>query len=588
MAEQKIIAEKVKADDAGKNILGSRGFVYYTVTPMSNIKRTALTYPDDGMFEGSLQVVAAQGEFEPASVVLFGDRNLNGMDVSVSDLKNKDGKRIPGTNVDVKLVKIWVQTGCGWYSYFSDSQGRTLVPELLVNDENFVKVDLESMNNFVRESLPDQRREYIMVSSPIEYAIPVHGHKENIMDAETFQPFTLAAREFKQLWFTVEVPADAPAGLYQGTIRVKAQNGGTAEIPLQVRVLPFQLPVPMTNYDLNRVFYTSSYNGNNLARYIRDNGGDVKRAELRLKNEYESYRKHNLMNPMVSYDHDLAAYLRNLEIFRDAGLDTSVIFDGTLAVPPYDYLVHSDRKKPLAEQGIPKGWEERVKVFTEVKKLLGEDTVLYCFGWDEPGMSWLKAERAPWKYFHEKGMKIYSTAHDAHLAYAGFNEDFVDYGGSYSSAAARKWHSFGARITSYANPHTGPENPDFVRRTHGMDLYLADQDGTNNYMASGDDWNDFGGADYNYRSFNWVYSAANGHIDTIQFEAFREAIDDVKYATLLRQYGNRAMASGNIDIVYKGKAALQWLIQVDSANCDLNTLRFEMINKILELKALLK
>ena len=152
----------------------------------------------------------------------------------------------------------------------------------------------------------------------------------------------------------------------------------------------------------------------------------------------------------------------------------------------------------------------------------------------------LRAQRVPWKYLHEQGLKIYTTGKSSHLLHGGFNEDFMNYGGSYSAAAARLWHAFGARITSYAGPHTGPENPDFVRRSHGMDLYLADQDGTNNYMVSGDQWNDFG-SQHNYRSFNMIYPASDGPVNTLEFEAFREAIDDVKYATLLKELAAEAI-----------------------------------------------
>ena len=179
------IAEKVKADDrGGKGVLDSRGFVYYAVAPMSNIKRTALTYPEDGKYEGTLQITAAQGEFEPASVVLFANKDLENVNVTVSDLKSKTGAAISAGNVDVKLIKIWYQTGCAWYSYFADTNGRVLVPELLVNDENFVRVDVEGKHNYVREILPDQSHSYICVSSPIDYNVPVLGHRENILDAK--------------------------------------------------------------------------------------------------------------------------------------------------------------------------------------------------------------------------------------------------------------------------------------------------------------------------------------------------------------------------------------------------------------------
>ena len=277
-------------------------------------------------------------------------------------------------------------------------------------------------------------------------------------------------------------------------------------------------------------------------------------------------------------------FLRQLEIYRDAGLNTDVVFDAVRGIPDYSYLKSEDRKKPLAEQDIPSYWlEQTADYYEDVKKVLGDDVTVYCFGWDEPSMYILRNQRAAWKSLQENGLKTYTTGHDKHLLNAGFNEDFINYGGRYSAETARLWHSFGVRITSYAGPHTGPENPDFVRRSHGMDLYLADQDGTNNYMVSGDQWNDFG-SQHNYRSFNMIYPASDGPVNTLEFEAFREAIDDVKYATLLKELAAEAIESGNVDNIYAGKAALQWLIQVDPKTCDLNALRLEMIDKILELR----
>ena len=71
MEQQKeSLLKQVEKDDTGK-VLKDRGFVYYAVTPMSNIKRTALTYPEDGKLEDSLYAVCAQGEYEPLSLVLY-------------------------------------------------------------------------------------------------------------------------------------------------------------------------------------------------------------------------------------------------------------------------------------------------------------------------------------------------------------------------------------------------------------------------------------------------------------------------------------------------------------------------------------
>ncbi|NLF21939.1 MAG: hypothetical protein GX590_02150, partial [Lentisphaerae bacterium] len=72
-------------------------------------------------------------------------------------------------------------------------------------------------------------------------------------------------------------------------------------------------------------------------------------------------------------------------------------------------------------------------------------------------------------------------------------------------------------------------------------------------------------------------------VDTIQFEGFREAIDDVRYATLLKQVAHRAIATGATEHVYAGRMALQYLALLDGKTCDLNAVRVEMIHTILSL-----
>jgi hypothetical protein len=564
-------------------------YEYAVVPAMSNVKRTAGAHPEDGVFAAPVQIIAAQGEFEPASIVMRSATDVRQVVLKATDLTGKNGV-IPAAALDLKLVKIWVQTGCAWYSYFADATGRQLIPELLVNDENLVKVDTEKLENYLRVTNVRGEEEYVWISNPQAINVPFNPQRDRVADAATFQPFTLQKNQFKQIWMTLEAPKHA-AGIYRGEIRVTLDGVPAPAIPVVVRVLPFELPDPMTNYDLTRRYYVSSYNANNLSSYVKDNGGNVEQAAKRLLNEYVSFRNHNLLYPMVPSFRggNTNLYERQLALYKEAGLRTDVVFDAVRGISDYGYLTHADRKKPLAGQDIPDYWPgEILGGFALVKKHFGPDTQVYCFGWDEPGMGLLRAQRAPWKYLHDNGLKTYSTAHAAHLLNGGYNEDFVNYGGSYTKEAAAKWHAFGARITSYANPHTGPENPDFVRRTHGVDLYLADQDGANNYMVSGSDWNDFIGTEYNFRAFNWVYPATDRHVDTIQFEGFREAIDDVRYATLLKQVAHRAIATGKTENVYAGRMALQYLALLDGKTCDLNGVRIEMANAILRLMDLLK
>ena len=56
---------------------------------------------------------------------------------------------IPAKNIDVKIVKIWYQNGNRWTSYFADV-GLKLCPELLLKDENMIKVDTANVANYAR------------------------------------------------------------------------------------------------------------------------------------------------------------------------------------------------------------------------------------------------------------------------------------------------------------------------------------------------------------------------------------------------------------------------------------------------------
>jgi len=563
-------------------------FVHYTVPPLSNIKRTPSTYPTDGKLGAPVRIVAAKGELEPASIVLYPFRDCQRVELEISDLTGTNGV-IPKTTIDAKIVKVWYQTGAGWYSYFADSKGRELVPELLLNDETLIRVDPDTLDNYLRVDYPPPKgSQYIWITPPQEIHIPFNAQVEPVADAKTLQPFSLKKGEFKQLWFTLEAPRNAE-GIYTGTLRLIADGKPQPPIPLEVRVLPFELPDPMTNYDLSRIYYTSIYNYTSLKRYLKENGGDLEAAKRRVLNEYINLKKHNLLYPIVPDDRDLFLLREQLRLYKQAGLRTDTLFLGTPIHPSYAWMTSPEvQGKPIGEMPTPfKTLEHIDRIARLLEEEIGHKNV-YFFGWDEPPPRLMRPQRLTWKYAHDKGYKTFTTGHSKHLLYAGYNEDFLNYGGSYSKAKSQAWHEIGARITSYAAPHTGPENPDFTRRTHGFDLYAADCDGTMNYLWNDFTWNDFSKAHHNFRSFSMVYPTRDSCIDTIQWEGFREGIDDVRYATLLKQYAHQAIGTGNTDAVYEGRKALLWLSTQDSKRCDLNALRAEMIHTILKLQQLLR
>jgi len=228
--------------------------VYYTVPPLSDVIRLPDTYPADGTALGTLQIVAAKGEFEPGSIVIYSQRNVDEFELKVSDLKSAAGASIPAAAVDIKLLKVWFQGGGAWFHQQADTTARMLIPEILLNDEDLIRVDGE--DNYVRYSNADGSTQYQWMSAPgmmTGYRRSNYEILELVSDdADKLLPVVLNQGEFKQFMVTLGVPKTAREGLYAGAIGLVADGKAIGAVPLQVRVLPFELPVAKTYYDMKR------------------------------------------------------------------------------------------------------------------------------------------------------------------------------------------------------------------------------------------------------------------------------------------------------------------------------------------------
>ncbi len=564
----------------------------YAVPAISNEKRLPDRLPQDGRLSDELRAVGAQGEIVPASFMIFPERDLGAVQLTASALAGDQGS-IPAANVDIRVVKCWYQGGTGWHSYFADSDRRVLIPELLLHDEDLIRVDDEAEENYVRLGDGDAAR-YRWVSYPdqVKGALPIFNHAlEPVADSAELQPVQLSEGSGKQFWLTLRIPEEAAAGLYTGTISLAAGGEELGRMTVTLRVLPFSLPPPRTWYDLERDFLSTLYNHTNLDVMSELLGEDRAAAERKVLAEMKNLRDHNvdtLLLPRIQRRDAEEIMTRQLELMQEAGMSTDPLI-GFMQVYNWELLY----RYLMTGNEIPPGkWQQLVAQTEEqralIQKVLGH-TNIYGIGWDEPGRSVLEAQLPLFALLHDMGMKVYSTGKDTHFGYAGFNEDIVNYPGhEFKPESARKWHAMGARIVSYAGPHTGPENPDFIRRTHGFQLYKADYDGSANYRYYGyrrNIWNDFDSESYR---ICFVYPTRDGIIDTLHWEGFREAIDDIRYATKLCQVANEAVAAGSAEARYAGKKALQYLALLDQDSADLNTVRLEIIDHILRMQRILE
>ena len=560
----------------------------YEVPAISSVKRLPDQFPKDSLARGEVHFVAAKGEFEPASFVIVPNESWDEVEFRVGPLKGEHGE-IASENLDLKVVKVWYQDGTAWYSYFADPSRKVLVPELLLNDEKLIRVDEEKKGNFLRVG-----EEYRWISYPAEEAKEYFNYfTEPVEDAATLQPINLKKGRNKQMWATLHVPKDTPEGLYEGDITLTQKGKKLGTVRVKVRVLPFDLPAPKTYYDLDNDFLVSIYTTGVLDLAERLNV-PKDQAVAQQRRIYENLKNHNVRNPRSEISQHLwrkdpekgiALLKEELSLMKESGVETNPLLS---CEPTW-----------LNGDASPEAFQQRIrKVLDTIHGVLGE-TEVYATNWDEAGYAQIRTMRDEAKYlaaFPE--LKIWvTTAPGKHFNLAGYLYNYVNQAGWPTREQADVWHSVGAKIASYASPHTGPENPDTFRRWEGLARYKAKYDGSFNYKyysalhstlyerQKQNVWNDSTGG--TFRVFNMVYPTRNGVIDTLAWEGFREGIDDIRYATLLKQRAQEAEKSGSYEARQFGLKARMWLELTAMEKTDLNTVRQEMINYILELEKLL-
>ena len=549
-------------------------FAVCAVDPLSGIRRTPDLFPVDGDFTGPVRLMAAKGEYEGASFLLFGFEDLPAVELSASDLVAKGGARIPAAESALKVVKVWYQQGTAWGGYQSDTKRRIATPELLLNDETLIEVNHKRKENFLRCDYGGETSyRWISVMGPHVDGLPGSEPKYGwIHDADSLRPFSVQKHAFKQIVLTVHVPKSARPGLYRGAVSARVSGKKVADIPVEVKVLPFELPRPATYRDLNRPFLFSAY-----MCYM-----DIVSSPKLAKN----MAAHNLLNPFVPEIHTPtdAEALRHALV--EAGLDTNVLLRAvagagtTTSYPPKETDRNYDRFVASTN---------RTKQTMDIlRETFGPDVKSYAFAMDEAPPETVRAERATWQAYQKAGASITATT-DYH-PYLLFCLDMANLPCQASpirKLGVDELHDANPDmlVSWYADPHSGPENPDYTRRLYGWQTWRANYDMTCQYVLFRDNWNDFFVWDEPYlRGLMIAYPADHDIIDTLAWEGCREAVDDIRYATLLRQLAEKARASSDSDTVYVGRAALSWVAQVDHRRSSLESLRLEMIRRILDLQ----
>ena len=542
-------------------------FAVAAVEATSGIKRTPALFPEDGDFTGPVRALMAKDEYEGASFVLFGFKDVDQVMVNV---------QVPGLEADVKVVKVWYQQGSAWGSFFSDPIRRIETPELMLHDDDLIHVDYANKENFVRCDYSKDKTAYRWVSfggQAVDHSYEGGIKNEWIHDAPTLKPFKVRKDEFKQLIVTFHAAANAQPGLRKGTIALSVAGKKVCDVPCEVKVLPFALPLPAVFRDTNRPFMATPYGG------IRSYGP---KDEAVARNMVRHNVRHCLL-PGINATNAKQAF----EFCKRTGLDTEYLFT---ALPGCGLTTSYPAQETDKNYGTYLTRRDEVSnAMAAIREVFGPNAKAYSYGIDE-GSAWtVRAERSTWKdVIHANGGRtVVATAWHPFIL---FNLDYANVPRHPRHAKKANADAFHAGnpdglIGWYADPHSGPENPDYTRRIYGWQTWRNNYDCSCQYIMYRDNWNDFWvPAEAFLRGLMLVYPQDGDLLDTIEWEGVREAMDDVRYGTLLKRLAEKARLSKNVDTVYAGRAALTWVAQVDCEHSALDYLRCEMVRRILDLQ----
>ncbi len=528
-----------------RGLEANQPYLLYAPRPITNERLVAQVFPIPARPATDLSCSGCPGEFESLSIAVQAIKPVEGLTLAVSDLTGPGGA-IPAANVDIYAVKVWYQAGWG----IADLKNKTLAPELLLKDSDLVRVDREAETNFLRSTNEDGTEEYLLCSdsanSELDRVRPV--------DADTLRPVNLDADDLQQFWLRIQIPADAAAGVYTGQVSVKSGDGEQA-IPLSVTVHPFELAP-------SRLIYSIYYRGRLSPDGEPTIGSELKSEEQYLA-EIKDMRDHGVLYPTnyQGWDEDLLP--RVLELREEAGLPTEHFFNLGLGTGN-----SADPARLAALAGDVRKWLDQCRRFG-----YGD---IYFYGIDEATGDRLASQRAAWKTVQEAGGKTFVAGYKKTFEAMGALLNCAVLAGKPDIEERDKWHSVGSLVFTYAYPQVGNEEPETYRRNFGLALWKAGFDGAMDYAYQhgfGHVWNDFDSP--HYRDHNFTYPTVSGVIGTVQWEGFREGVDDVRYATTLEL----AIQNAPADKADLARQAREWLDTVDPSG-DLDAIRAGMVEWI--------
>lgn len=459
------------------------------ILPYTKIETTAKT-------PQLISIKSTASEYESASFVIqAGNLPLDTVKIIAGDLINEDNKHtITASNIDIRLVKTWFQSSVAMRRTNQDKP-KHLVPELLLHDDELIKVDFDKQTNSIR-------------TNPV------------IMDTDILQPFNIPANLNQQIWITILTPEEITPGNYTGQLTIEASRNSNetfkSSIDIVLTVLPFKLdksPLLMGQFYLARLVkpkYTYYNARGKSERQMSEELLDMKRHGVNIVTLDHNYEDKNRL------EYSKSILSKQIKLIKQANITDNPI-------------VYIDWK--VGGQDNDSKYLQKLNTIKHVFNSEGI-TDFWIYNKDEQNLASLNNTLHTFDAAHKIGSKNIVAVTRPSIAM--HLKDYLDlaliqYRSSKSVITELK--IAGVTPIAYGLPHAGEEKPATTRDTYGLSLVKKGFAGTLSYAyqagACWDDWMQWNKS--NYRPNVLAYPTIDKPIPTLQWEAWREGVDDIKY-----------------------------------------------------------
>lgn len=468
-----------------------KGFIVY---PCHSLKMSFEHSRPGSTRLSKIEAFAAQGELIPITFCVYALRNIEDVRLEFSDLKHKDGFKIPAKYMSQHIVQ------------YLNKRFMYQKPQHLVNAPAYI--------------------------------------------ASLDSPVLISADRSEKFWINFRSPEDANPGIYKGTITVHTRDA-MQKIPLNIRILPFQLPEPKgLLYGMYYSDYRQVFGSLNIV--------DAMRAQVR--NDLTNMRDHSMtsiglcngVSPSsytVTEDGEVKFDFKGNTLFE---LIMEAYKENKFTEPVIDM---SKAGQVAAAKRYEFGTVEYDSVYVRFYKKLAEEAksrdwpMMYIQPFDEPG--WHSQQERDdnlrlLKVLNAAGIptEINGPGDDYFVNLAGPYSDLWNYNAALSSVQdVRKAQAEGRKVTLYNYDVSGWLS-ECSRWACGLYNWKFGLDGTFNWVYFGgrsDLYNDLDG-------FDWMhyYPKTDVHPggSSIGFEGIRQGINDRHYLELCQQVINDAKTQG--------------------------------------------